>query len=44
MTDEYFCIRFIDSMLKDKSFLDYAYLFSPNKYEKNDKTVLKHLR
>ena len=44
MTDEYFCIGFIDSMLKDKSFLDYTYLFSPNKYEKNDKTVLKYLR
>ena len=35
----YFCIRFIDFMLK--GLLDYAILFSPNGYEKNDKTILK---
>ena len=29
----YFCIGFIDLMLKGKSFLDYTNLFSPNKYE-----------
>ena len=28
---------FIDFMLKDESLLDYPNLFSPNKYEKNDK-------
>ena len=33
----YFCIRFIDFMLKDKSLLDYTNLISPNDYEKNDK-------
>ena len=36
----YFCIGFIDFMLKDKSFLDYANLFSANYYEKNDNTIL----
>ena len=38
---EYFCIRFIDFILKSKSLLDYANLFSPNDYEKNDKIILK---
>ena len=33
----YFCIGFIDLMLKGKSLLDYWNLFSPNKYGKNDK-------
>ena len=36
----YFCIGFIDFMLKGKSFLDNTNLFSPNYYEKNDKIVL----
>ena len=33
----YFCIGFIDFMLKGKSLLDYTNLFSSNNYEKNDK-------
>ena len=36
----YFCIGFIDFMLKGKSLLDYTNLFSPNDYEKNDKIIL----
>ena len=32
---EYFCIGFIDFMLKSKSLLDYTNLFSHNCYEKN---------
>ena len=36
----YFCIGFIDFMLKDKSLLEYTYLFSPNDYEKNDKIFI----
>ena len=32
----YFCIGFIDFMLKDKSLLEYANLFCPNDYEKNN--------
>ena len=36
----YFCIGFIEFMLKSKSLTDYTYLFSPNDYEKNDKIRL----
>ena len=38
----YFCIGIIDLMLKGKILLDYANLFPPNDYEKNDKTILKY--
>ena len=37
----YVLIGFIGFMLKGKRFLDYANLFSPNDYEKNDKKILK---
>ena len=37
----YFCIGFIDLILKGKSLLDDTNLFSRNDYEKNDKIVLK---
>ena len=40
----YFFIGFIDFMLKSKSLLKYTNLFSPNDYEKNDKTVLKYFQ
>ena len=36
----YFCIGFIDFMLKDKSLLEYADLFSPNEYKMTDKIIL----
>ena len=39
----YFCIGFIDFMLKGKSLLDYTDLFSPNDYE-NYKLVLKYFQ
>ena len=35
-------IGFIDFMLKGKSLLEYSNLFSPNKYKKNDQTILKY--
>ena len=38
----YFCIGFINSMLKGKSFLDYTNFFSPKEYEKNNKIILKY--
>ena len=38
----YFCIGFIDFILEDKSLLECANLFSPNKYKTNDKTILKY--
>ena len=34
-------VVFINFMLKGKSLLDYANLFSPNDYEKNDKIIEK---
>ena len=40
----YFCIGFIDLMLKGKSLFDYTNLFSPNNYEKNDKIILKYFQ
>ena len=40
----YFCMGFIEFMLKGKIFLDYPNLFSPKKYEKNDKMILKYFQ
>ena len=40
----YFCVGFIDFLLKSKSLLDYTNLFSPNDYEKNDKIILKYFQ
>ena len=40
----YFCIGFIDFMLKGKSLLDYTNLFSLNEYKKNDKIILKYFQ
>ena len=40
----YFCIAFINFMIKDKSLLDYTNLFSPNEYAKNDKMILKYFQ
>ena len=37
----YFCIGFIDFMLKGKSLLECTNLFSPNEYKKNDKMIFK---
>ena len=34
---EYFCIGFINFMIKSKILLDYTKLFSPNEYENNNK-------
>ena len=36
----YFCIRFIDFILKGKSLWEYTNLSSPNDYKKNDKIIL----
>ena len=40
----YFCIGFIDFMLKGKSLLNYINLFSADNYEKNDKIILKYFQ
>ena len=38
----YFCIEFINYMLKGKTLLDYTNFFSPNNFKKNDQ-VLKRI-
>ena len=35
----YFCIGFIDFVLKGKSLLEYTNLFSPNEYKKNENNI-----
>ena len=40
----YFCIGFIDFILKGKSLLEHTNLFSTNEYKNNDKIVLKHFQ
>ena len=40
----YFWTGFINFVLKGQSLLNYANLFSPNKYEKNDKKILKYFQ
>ena len=38
----YFCIRFIDYMFMGKSLTEYANLFSPNNFKKNDDIILNY--
>ena len=38
----YFCIGFIDFMLKGKSLTDFTNLFSPNYLKKSDDVILKY--
>ena len=40
----YFCIGFIDFILKGKNLLDYTNLVSPSVYEKNNKIMLKYIQ
>ena len=40
----YFCIGFIDFMLKGKNVLEYTNLFFPNEYKNNDKIILKYFQ
>ena len=35
----YFCIEFINYMLKGKTLLDYTNSFSPNDFKKNDQII-----
>ena len=41
---KYFCIGFLDFMLKGESLLDYTNLFSPSKYGENHKIILKYFQ
>ena len=38
----YFCIGFIDFMLAGKTLTEYANLFSPNNFNKNDDIILNY--
>ena len=40
----YFCMGFIDFILKGKSLLEYTNVFSPNEYKRNDKMILKYFQ
>ena len=40
----YFCIGFINFMLKGKSLSNYTNTFSPNEYKKNDNITLKYFQ
>ena len=40
----YFCIGFIDFMLKNKSLTGFINLFSTNKFKKNDDTILSYFK
>ena len=40
----YFCIGFIEFMLKGKSLLEYKNSFSPDEYKNNDKIILKYFQ
>ena len=40
----YFCIGFIDFMLKGKILLEYPNLFSPKESKKNEKIILKYFQ
>ena len=39
ITCGYFCIEFINYMLKGKTLLNYTNLFSPNDFKKNNRTI-----
>ena len=40
----YFCIGFIDFMLADKKFNNFANLFSPYDFDKNEKIILSYFK
>ena len=38
----YFCTGFIDFMLAGNTLTEFAYLFSPNNFARNDDTILNY--
>ena len=40
----YFCIAFIDFMLKGKSLTEYTNLFSSNNFKKNNKIIMSYFK
>ena len=41
---EYFCLGFIDFMLKGKSLTDFTNLLSPNNFKNNDDIILNYFK
>ena len=44
MISMFLCNGLIDIIVKSKSFLNSTYLYSPNKYENNDKLIIKYFQ
>ena len=44
ITQRLYCIAFKEHMLAGKTLLNYIFLFFPNDYEKNDKTIYKFIK
>ena len=44
MISMFLCNGLIDIIVKSKSFLNSTYLYSPNKYENNDKMIIKYFQ
>ena len=44
ITFRYFCVGFIDFMLKGESLLEYTNLFCPNEHKRNNEIILKYLQ
>ena len=42
LMSRYFCIGFIDFMLKGSNLTDFTNLFSPSNFKKNDDIILNH--
>ena len=40
----YFCVGFLDYMIKDKDLVDYTNLFSPSDFDKNDRIILRYFK
>ena len=40
----FYCIAFIECMIARKTLLNYANVFSPNDYKKNDKIIYKYFK
>ena len=41
---EFYFIAFVEDMIPRNVLLDYTNLFSPNYYQKNDKTIYNYLK
>ena len=44
ITFRYFCVGFIDFILKGESLLEYTNLFCPNERKRNNEIILKYLQ